>query len=310
MKSNNINYYEILELDKEASNEDIKKAYRRLVKVHHPDTGGSSEKFNLITEAYNILSDPSERDRYDRNLLGINNMASFESYIKNATNSFNKNYTNVSYTFYHDNQFQFRRARKLNPNIQTAISINMNSAYVGFSSVIKFDRHLECEGCNGMGVDSKNGICQKCHGVGSFQEVGSATITIPPRTISGHHVVIQEAGNIMSDGRKGVLDVSVQYTTKSEGVLCSIDGTLYKDIMVPWDMALLEEKFNFTVFQNCTESVSIKLDSAIKNGGAQRLKGLGMANKDLIIKVWYLLPSNLNSNDRKLIAKAIRDVKP
>jgi len=59
-------YYEILGLTKEATNEEIKKAYRKLAKENHPDTGGDEEVFKAISEANEVLSDGAKRARYDR----------------------------------------------------------------------------------------------------------------------------------------------------------------------------------------------------------------------------------------------------
>jgi len=60
-------YYKILGISKSATADEIKKAYRKLALEHHPDTGGQSdEKFKEINEAYQILSDPQKRQRYDQ----------------------------------------------------------------------------------------------------------------------------------------------------------------------------------------------------------------------------------------------------
>lgn len=61
-----MSYYETLGIDKSASQDDIKKAYRRLAKEHHPDkTGGDDSKFKQISEAYEVLGDESKRRTYD-----------------------------------------------------------------------------------------------------------------------------------------------------------------------------------------------------------------------------------------------------
>ncbi|MBP7741610.1 MAG: DnaJ domain-containing protein, partial [Candidatus Pacebacteria bacterium] len=59
------NYYETLGVDKKASKEDVKKAFRKLAQKHHPDKGGDEKKFKEITEAYSILSDDNKRREYD-----------------------------------------------------------------------------------------------------------------------------------------------------------------------------------------------------------------------------------------------------
>ena len=59
-------YYDILGVKKDAGEDEIKKAFRRLARKHHPDTGGSEEKFKEINEAYAVLSDAERRAAYDR----------------------------------------------------------------------------------------------------------------------------------------------------------------------------------------------------------------------------------------------------
>ncbi len=59
-------YYDILGVKKDASEDDIKKAFRRLARKHHPDAGGSEDKFKEINEAYEVLSDAEKRSQYDQ----------------------------------------------------------------------------------------------------------------------------------------------------------------------------------------------------------------------------------------------------
>ena len=59
------NYYDILGVDKKASKEEVKKAFRKLAQKHHPDKGGDEAKFKEITEAYSVLSDEKKRREYD-----------------------------------------------------------------------------------------------------------------------------------------------------------------------------------------------------------------------------------------------------
>merc|ERR1719460_1518119 len=59
-------FYKLLEVEKSASEPEVKKAYRKLAVKHHPDKGGDAEKFKEITRAYEVLSDREKRERYDQ----------------------------------------------------------------------------------------------------------------------------------------------------------------------------------------------------------------------------------------------------
>lgn len=107
------NYYEILEVDKKASPEIIKKSYSTLAKKYHPDLQPegmkqiAEEKFKLINEAYEVLSDPEKRKNYDAFLS--ENMISKEEYdslyienqkLKNIINQMQKRYLQDNYELY------------------------------------------------------------------------------------------------------------------------------------------------------------------------------------------------------------------
>ena len=66
------NYYDVLELDKNANDNEIKKAFKKAALVHHPDKGGSDQGFQKVNEAYSVLSDAIKRAEYDRDLKKFN----------------------------------------------------------------------------------------------------------------------------------------------------------------------------------------------------------------------------------------------
>lgn len=66
MANNAPDYYKTLGVSKDASESEIKKAFRKLAQKHHPDAGGDEEKFKEINEAYEVLSDPKKRQVYDQ----------------------------------------------------------------------------------------------------------------------------------------------------------------------------------------------------------------------------------------------------
>ncbi len=150
------NYYEILEIDKNASKEIIEKAYKTLVKKYHPDLQDTSlknnyeEKIKKINEAYEVLSNPEKRENYNLNLK--NTIISIEEYnniyneninlkkelnylknnnINNSNNiNSNNNNLNTNYNNYYENYSQDDINRKINEKIDDAVNQAYYDAYI------------------------------------------------------------------------------------------------------------------------------------------------------------------------------------
>ena len=82
-------YYQILGVNRNASEQDIKKAYRKLASEHHPDRGGDANKFKQVQEAYDVLSDKSKRGAYDSPQGFYTNRNSFDDLVNRYFTDFN-----------------------------------------------------------------------------------------------------------------------------------------------------------------------------------------------------------------------------
>ena len=88
-------YYDVLDLRRDATDNEVKKAFKKAVLKAHPDKGGSSEMFNMVNEAYTCLSDASKRSDYDRDLIRYKlkdgqGLATHKEYMKETQNNAEK----------------------------------------------------------------------------------------------------------------------------------------------------------------------------------------------------------------------------
>lgn len=140
------NYYEILGVEKTATKEEIKKKYRELCKLHHPDKGGDENLFKEISEAYDVLYDEEKRKNYDYN--GSNNRNFFFNDI------FNNEEKEVIY----------------GENITLEVKLNLEEIFNGVNKQYTYKRKVKCSDCNGNGgLNVKK--CVACDGNGKISKV-------------------------------------------------------------------------------------------------------------------------------------------
>lgn len=159
-----LNYYDILGVDKNATEEDIRRAYRKLAAKWHPDKNRdnieeSTIKFKEVSTAYQTLSDPIKRKAYDEN--GENYESSEdEVQLENPFDMFKQIFQQHLNKSDDDN---------IPPVIDT-IELTLNEMYVGTSKKITIERYNLCDICEGTGAkNKKNGNCKECKGLGSVE---------------------------------------------------------------------------------------------------------------------------------------------
>lgn len=177
-------YYAVLEVEKTASIEDIKKAYRRLAHKYHPDkAGGDEAKFKEINEAYQILSNPEKRRQYDRfGSAGFGAGGPGQGY-----GGFNGGTWNVNMGGFEDisdlgdifdamfggSAGRQRRTYRRGSDLEIPISITLEEAKTGKAVDLDFETFVTCATCKGVGHDAATGtdVCDRCGGKGEIKEM-------------------------------------------------------------------------------------------------------------------------------------------
>jgi len=182
-------YYEVLGVNKDSKKEDIKKAYRKLVKKYHPDVNkeaNAEEKFKEVQEAYEVLSDDTKRQAY--NQYGHAGTQGFDPRSGNGggyeysyggapfdmgdifNTFFGGGGSNFGFDFGFGSQQQEKSLR--GENIRYKMRFSFNEAMKGGEFKVKIKRNVKCEKCEGSGSESgKRKTCDVCKGTGRERRV-------------------------------------------------------------------------------------------------------------------------------------------
>ncbi len=200
-------YYEILGVAKNADQDTMKKAYRKLALQYHPDKNpgdkASEDKFKEAAEAYEVLSDADKRARYDRHgHAGVdpNGMGGFsgtggmtmDDIFSQFSDIFGESGGGFSSQFYDRGGGSARPRGQRGTNLRIKVTLTLEEIATGVTKKIKVKKQLTCDVCNGSGAKDSNSVstCNTCRGAGYVRQVKNtflgqmqATVTCP--TCSG-----------------------------------------------------------------------------------------------------------------------------
>lgn len=165
-------YYEILGVSKDASLDDIKKAYRTLAKKYHPDIStepNAEEKFKEVQKAYDCLSDEEKRRNYDQ--FGTEEANPFGSQASGFNSGFSGfgGFEDIFSSFFGGGRRGPQSTAERGRDLKTNITLTFEEAAFGCKKEITVTRYEECTKCAGTGAASKNDIhtCKRCSGTGT-----------------------------------------------------------------------------------------------------------------------------------------------
>lgn len=209
-------YYDVLEVSKEATQDEIKKAYRKKAIQFHPDKNpgdpDSEKKFKEISEAYEVLSDEKKRKVYDRQGKdGLNNFGAGQasgsygfSSMEEALRTFMGAFGGMGEDFGHDFGGSMRSQHRQGASKRMNLTISFEEAAKGVDKELAITNYITCKSCNGKGAASSQGIkkCPRCSGQGQvFEQRGFFSMSMACPQCNGEgQIVTDPCKNCQGEG--------------------------------------------------------------------------------------------------------------
>ena len=312
-------YYAILGVGRSASEKEIKQAYRRLARKHHPDVNPGNKaaeaKFKEINEAYEVLSDSEKRKKYDRYGDQWQYADQFAKAGQGAQWDVGKGGTYTTFDFgdlgdlggIFGGVFQgFRtgsgaaRHSAGARSMEHPVEVTLEEAYHGTKRVLQLQAEEPCSVCGGSGRAGR-ARCSNCGGSGRLLRPKRLEVKIPPGVADGSKVRIAGQGGQGYDGAKGDLYLVVKVLPHQ--VFERKGDNLHVEVPVPLVTAMLGGEVGVPALKG---NVALKVPPETQNGKVFRLAGQGMphlndsSRGDIFAKVKVVMPTKLTPQERQL----------
>ncbi|MFH1714566.1 MAG: molecular chaperone DnaJ [Candidatus Nealsonbacteria bacterium] len=177
-------YYQILGVDKQASGDEIKKAFRKLAHEHHPDKGGDEKKFKEINEAYQVLSNSEKKSQYDKfgrvfegaGEAGPGFGGGFDFNGFNQEQGFGFDFGDLSdimQDFFGSGSQGKKKDTKRGRDIEVELEMDLEDVLNGEEKEITLNKLTVCSRCEGIGAEPGTNVkeCFSCRGTGQVQQI-------------------------------------------------------------------------------------------------------------------------------------------
>ncbi len=167
-------YYEVLSVQRSATDEEVKKAFRKLAFQYHPDRNSNhdaEERFKEINEAYGVLSDPEKRAKYDR--FGHAGAQSFGGFEGSGDFGGFAGFGDIFETFFGGATTATRRGPQKGADLQHHVTLTFEEAVFGCEKELHLSRQELCQDCKGSGSEpgTPPSKCPNCNGLGQVRRV-------------------------------------------------------------------------------------------------------------------------------------------
>jgi DnaJ-class molecular chaperone len=313
-------YYAVLGVKRAASEKEIRQAYRRLARKHHPDVNpgdkAAEERFKEINAAYEVLSDADKRRKYD--LYG--DQWQHADQIEQARRQGGQQRVWRSGPSGGFEQFDLgelgdlgdlfgglfgggRPRSRRGEDVQHATGVTLEEAYHGTTRVLQLQTEEPCGTCGGSGR-LVGAVCHVCQGSGVLRRPKRLEVKIPPGVSDGSRVRVAGEGRPGHDGRRG--DLYLVISVRPHERFQRKGNDLHTEVEMPLLDALLGSEVAVATLKG---KALLKIPSPTQNGRVFRLAGMGMpklggaGQGDLFVRVKVLLPAELSPQERELLEK-------
>ncbi|WP_367606284.1 DnaJ C-terminal domain-containing protein [Legionella sp. W05-934-2] len=288
-------YYQIMGVSKDATQDDIKRAYRKLARKYHPDVSQESDaeaKFKAVGEAYEVLKDPEKRAQYDQFGREWKNAAQAEQARQRGQSqqsTYQHSHSEADFAEFLNQMFGQGRQRQrgfgfeadLNQgqDIHTRLDISLEDSYLGAEKMLQL--HIPT-------LDARGGVSSKTKTV---------KVNIPKGILDGQQIRLKGQGHESANGHAGDLYIEVHllphrlYHVEGKNILLDVP-------IAPWEAALGSK----IEIQTLGGKVAMKCPENTQNGQQMRLKGRGLPGNpagDQIVRFQIAMPKKVSSEAKK-----------
>jgi len=317
-------YYEVLGVSKTATDDEIKKAYRKLARKNHPDVNpgnkSAEDRFKEINEAYEVLSDAEKRKRYDQLGQGWKAGADFTpppgwegSRVEYGDfgDLFGRGQGQTGFSDFFESLFGGRRGSQAGPgfqmqgqDVEAEITLTLEEAHRGGARSLTFQATESCKDCEGTGAKG-NQVCPTCRGSGAIRRPRRLEVTIPAGVRDGSTIRLAGQGGPGTNGaRAGDLFLRVRIEPHPLFHIVSGDDIEIELPVAPWEAALGAKVTTPTI----EEPVEMTVPPSTQAGQRLRLRGRGLNRRgggrgDQYVKIKIVIPSRLTPKEKELLEK-------
>jgi DnaJ-class molecular chaperone len=317
-------YYQILDVPRAATEAEIKKAYRKLARKYHPDVNPgdqtAEDKFKELNEAYEVLSDPEKRKRYDE--LGPSWEAGADftpppgwQRVRTETGDLGDLFASGGggggFSDFFETLFGGFRGPRAGPgfamrgaDVEAGLSLTLEDSYRGATRTLTLQAAERCPNCAGTG-SRENRICSMCNGTGTVRRPKSLAVHIPVGVREGSVIRLAGQGEPGTGGAPaGDLYLRVHLTPHPLFALVADDDLQLELPVSPWE-ATLGAKVTVPTLDG---SVEMTIPPGSQGGQRLRLRGKGMPRQgggrgDLYVILKIVVPPKLTADEHELFER-------